>query len=227
MQGKFWILALAGAAISMPASANDGSAYVGVDAGVLLPKGVSLKVAATEDAARITTNAGWDGDVLIGYDFGQFRLEAEGSLKTSSTQQLLAGKAPDVDPVSPGNQDMASVSGDLKTKSFMLNALYDAGKDGGIGLYAGGGVGFGSATYESKIFGVPTPLLDDKAKGFAWQLVAGVSIPVTDNIEIGAKYRYFNLNGLDFDSPIAGEISSDFQSHSLLTSLRINFGAAH
>jgi opacity protein-like surface antigen len=88
-------------------------------------------------------------------------------------------------------------------------------------------VGFGSARYESKIFGVSTPLLDDKAKGLAWQLVAGVSVPVTDNIEIGAKYRYFNIEGLDFDSAIADRVSSNFRSHTLLTSLRINFGSAN
>jgi opacity protein-like surface antigen len=227
MQGKFWIVALAGLVASVPASANDGKAYVGADAGVLLPKGVTLAVGATENAARITSNAGWDGDLLIGYDFGRFRLEGEASLKTSSTQQLLAEDAADVDPVSPGDQSMASVSGDLKAKSFMLNALFDAGKDDGIFLYAGAGVGFGSARYESKIFGVSTPLLDDKAKGLAWQLVAGVSVPVTDNIEIGAKYRYFNIEGLDFDSAIADRVSSNFRSHSLLTSLRINFGSAN
>src|ERR1041385_934927 len=39
--------------------------------------------------------------------------------------------------------------------------------------------------------------------GFAWQLLAGVYAPISDNIDIGLKYRYFRSSKLDMDDSIA------------------------
>ena len=62
----------------------------------------------------------------------------------------------------------------------MINGLLDFGGNGDLGGYAGGGVGYANV----KQFG------DSNGK-LAWQLIAGIYAPVSPNIDIGLKYRYF------------------------------------
>ena len=82
--------------------------------------------------------------------------------------------------------------------------------DDGWSGYVGGGVGIASVKYRAHVtdpaFGVPgSPLPDpplttfdfsDSDSGFAWQLIAGVRMPLSPNIDLGLKYRFFNSRGL-------------------------------
>jgi hypothetical protein len=118
----------------------------------------------------------------------------------------------------------------------MLNGLLDFGGNGHLGGYAGGGVGYASV----KQFG------DSKGK-LAWQLIAGVYAPVSPNIDIGLKYRFFHAgsNSASHDvafstgAAVCGPVdapfacspgvatfsnNSKFSSNSLLASLVYSFG---
>jgi hypothetical protein len=117
----------------------------------------------------------------------------------------------------------------------MINALADFGADDGLGFYAG--AGFGRAKGRA---------LDDGDSAWAWQLIAGVRTAVSNNIDIGLKYRYFRTGRMHFEggplgfqgnvnSVVGGtqrttafitpELDGRFRSHSLLASLTFNFGA--
>ena len=64
--------------------------------------------------------------------------------------------------------------------SLMLNGLLDFGGQDGVGGYVGGGAGYANVH------------AFDQSKGkFAWQLLAGVYYPVSGNVDIGLKARYF------------------------------------
>ena len=39
-------------------------------------------------------------------------------------------------------------------------------------------------------------LLDDSDSKFAWQAIAGVRAPITQNIDVGLKYRFFNVDNV-------------------------------
>src|SRR5207237_9166434 len=109
---------------------------------------------------------------------------------------------------------------------------------GAIGGYAGGGVGYADV----KQFG------SSKGK-FAWQLLAGVYYPVSDNFDVGLKYRYFRAGRTSGRGTVASNSAtatcgttaapfpcsggvatfdndSGFSLHSLLLSLVYKFGAA-
>jgi len=219
-------LVLASSVLTAPAHARDGSVYVGLEGGVHVSKGPDLDVNGTSDAVHLKTNTGWDADAVFGYDFGRFRLEAEAGYKQSNQQQLIANGAFDVDAVSPGVQSAASVNGDIEVKSVMANALLDIGRDGGVNVYAGAGVGHAWTEFNTQIFGVVTPYLDDNAKGLAWQLIAGLRLPITRHLDVGAKYRFFNVEGLEMTSPTSGAIETSLRTHSLLASVILNFGGA-
>src|SRR5437763_1569887 len=62
----------------------------------------------------------------------------------------------------------------------------------GIGGYAG--AGFGRARVKE---------LGDSDSAWAWQLLAGVYMPVSDNVDIGLKYRYFHTGRLNFNDDFA------------------------
>ena len=70
----------------------------------------------------------------------------------------------------------------------MVNALLDIGNENGPNFYAGGG--FGRARV--KAFG-------DRDSAWAYQGIAGVRFPISDNIDFGIKYRYFRTQRLDLD----------------------------
>ena len=220
------VLALAAMSslLAVPGHARDGAVYVGAEGGVLLGEGPDIDVGGLNDVMHLRTNTGWDAGAVIGYDLGNVRIEAEGAYKSMRQQRLDSNTGYDVDSVSPGVQEMANVDGKIKIQSFMANVVYDIGDDEGATFFAGAGAGYAKAEIDSKIFGVVGQFLDDKAKGFAWQLIAGVRIPVTRTIELGAKYRYFNVDDLDLVSPQVGKVETDIRQHALLTTLTLNFG---
>ena len=44
----------------------------------------------------------------------------------------------------------------------------------------------------------------DRDNGLAWQLLAGVYMPISENIDVGLKYRYFHPHGFDFNGEQLG-----------------------
>jgi outer membrane protein OmpA-like peptidoglycan-associated protein len=68
--------------------------------------------------------------------------------------------------------------------------------------------------------------LDDSDSGFAWQLLAGVRAPLTDSIDVGLKYRFFNTSDLDMVDSLGRDTSAKWRSHSILGTIGFNFGGA-
>ena len=66
--------------------------------------------------------------------------------------------------------------------------------------------------------------LKDSDTGFAWQAIAEIRAPLSDNWDVGLKYRFFNVDKTRFQLPSGAEASGRFRSHSLLASLIYNVG---
>ena len=238
---NYLLAAAAAAAFATPAMARDGSGYVGLEGGALFPK--SQHVNATVDftnplvtdigdtrVATIKNKTGYDVDLIGGYDFGMFRLEGELGYKRSS---LKSARFNDAFLTSFNNGAGTAFTGgefDLgghtSVVSGMVNALLDFGADNGISGSVGGG--FGRARVKE---------LGDSDSAWAWQLIAGVRAPISDNIDVGLKYRYFRTGRLNFDDSFGFtgvgtgsggtaffDTRDHFASHSILASLIYNFG---
>src|SRR3546814_4524983 len=67
----------------------------------------------------------------------------------------------------------------------MLNGLLDFGPDDGLQGFVGGGVGVSRGK-------LANDLVNDSDTGFAWQAIAGVRYPLTTNVDVSLKYRFFN-----------------------------------
>lgn len=246
---RILLAAAATVAVAAPAVAKDGSPYVGVEGGILFPQSqdifgsVDFTNTAVTDVARtrvasVKYKKGYDLDLLGGYDFGMFRLEGELGYKSAKAKSLRVSDA-FVTSLNGGAGTAFTTNTDFgindrtKVLSGMVNGLVDFGGNGGIGAYVGAGAGYAKV----KQFG------SSNGK-FAWQLLAGAYYPVSSNVDVGLKYRYFRAgrsNGSEAYNFTAGtgtcgavacsggtavfDSGSRFSSHSLLASLVYNFGA--
>lgn len=222
-----FFLASAAAIAAVPAEARDGQPYIGVNGGVLLEDQVDVDLAITDpqvNAAFADTELGIDADVVLGYDFGAFRLEAEGGYKRAGYDGLTVVNSG----ILPGGQTVPSGTvvqneEDLTIWSGMVNGLVEFGSDDGFQVFGGGGVGFANLDLPVEVAGVGT-VIDDSSTEFAWQLLAGARLAITDNLDLGVKYRYFVIDGFELEAANGSPIEADFASHSVLASLTYNFG---
>ncbi|HKY80260.1 MAG TPA: outer membrane beta-barrel protein, partial [Sphingobium sp.] len=163
---------LASTALATPALARDDSWYVGIDAGVLLVEDQDATINGVDADDSIDYHKGFDADANIGYDFGGFRLEAEAAYKRAEVDLEKSG-----------------FGGAASALSFMLNGLLDFGSDDGLQGFVGAGAGVSRAK-------IANDLVNDSDTGFAWQAIAGVRYPLTSNIDVSLKYRFFNQNDI-------------------------------
>ena len=221
-------MALASTAIASPALARNDAWYVGVDGGVMLVEDMDLDISTAtttfNNAVSIDHDKGFDAGGVIGYDFGAFRLEAEASYREAGHKNTIAG-APGigVNPTNiPGTYNGPSNS-ETTALSFMVNGLLDFGDDDGLQGSVGGGAGIARVMVHDTV--ASPSWLKDSDTGFAWQAIAEIRAPLSDNWDVGLKYRFFNAPGVDLVDRFGRDVETKMRSHSLMGSLRYNFGA--
>ena len=227
---KFAILLAAGSCLcASPALARDGAGYFGIEGGVMIPRDTKISIfdnAGTrigDDFLRINHKSGWDGDLIAGYDFGTVRAEVELGHKRAGIEKL------DVDsPLVAVSDGTFDGDGRVKATSLMGNVLLDFGNEDGVSFYVGGGLGLARVRYRLETEGAANDLdLRFNDRALAGQIVAGVRTMVSDGLDIGLKYRYFQTRKLEFqrgDDDFVDEARGRFASHSLLASLIFNLG---
>jgi opacity protein-like surface antigen len=200
MRKTLLLTAAALAVVATPAAARDGSGYFGIEGGLLFPKDMDIRGEflstdplvpdfAEGDVAQVEFKRGLDIDAVFGYDFGAFRIEGELGWKRAKADELdfdedfldAIGADPTID---DGDLD---VDGKLRVVSGMVNALADFGDENGTSFYAGVGVGRAGV----KVAG-------DRDSAWAFQGIAGVRTAVSENIDLGLKYRFFRTGRLNF-----------------------------
>ena len=204
---KILLAASAALVTASPAAARDNSAYFGLEAGPLWAKDTNVE-AEGEEVFEVEHKMGVDGDMIAGYDFGMFRVEAELAYKRSEHDTYA--------------DDEEEFDGDGRTSVYsgMINGMVDVGPDHDYAFYAGAGIGLAQVTH---VFENGDDGFKLRDRGMAWQAFAGVRKSVSQYFEIGAKYRYFNA---DADDSIEGvDFDADYKSHSILFSLIHSFAA--
>ncbi|MDQ3075244.1 MAG: outer membrane beta-barrel protein [Pseudomonadota bacterium] len=224
---RYLLAAVAAAAIATPAVARDGSPYVGIEGGIVLPEDLIFDVGVDstsssnrfDRAFTIDFKKGLDVDAIAGYDFGSFRLEGELGYKRLRVDGVRLDTA-FASSIGVINNDF-DISDRGSVISLMGNAMLDFGDDDGWSGFVGGGVGRARV----KVPG-------DTDSSFAFQGIAGVRKAITPNIDVGLKYRYFRVSKLDFNDDFSNGGSvfglntrGKLTTHSLLASLIYNFAA--
>ena len=221
-------LALATSVLATPAFARDRAGYIGFDGGIMQVEDQDLDTRvgtrSTDDGVIVEYKKGYDVDALAGYDFGFIRAEVEVGYKRAKLKSVR------FEPSVLATFPTTASSGRGEVLSGMGNLLLDFGNEGVTG-FVGGGVGVARTKIRADVGGPGVPVgsgfrgSDDR---FAYQALAGVRFPLSDNVEFGVKYRFFNtkFRYAEASAPQGGQsIDGRWRSHSLLGSLLFNFGA--
>jgi OmpA-OmpF porin, OOP family len=227
---KYLLAAASALAFASPAAALDNSWYVGVEGGAMVVEDTEFDyrttTSAIDDAIIVDNKIGIDLDLIGGYDFGWVRAEAELAYKRASVDEANVNQGL----TAPAVGGFRDADGRTSVLSAMVNVLLDFGDDEGWAGYVGGGAGLARVKYKVDVNGL-TPALgfSDSDDSFAWQAIAGVRKAISDNMEIGLKYRFFNASNLNYSgtrggtTPVAFDLETRYRSHSLLASLIFNF----
>jgi len=135
----------------------------------------------------------WMADIGAGYNYGN-GFRLEGELAHR-------------------RNDFEDVQTDIKADSLMLNGFYDFNRDGAIQPYVGVGVGYAKVDISG----------DDDDSSWAWQAMAGLAMPISDNLILDAAYRFFRVEDLEFEN---GSVDADYEHQAVTVGLRYQFGAA-
>lgn len=231
MSSKVVLLAAAVMAMAPSAAlARDGLPYVGIEGGALKPDKLKLdyqlRALAVDNGIVIDHKTGFDLDFIAGYDFGIIRAEAELGWKRANANGVAVAPA-----IQFNNTGPLTVDGHTRALSAMANLLLDFGSADGLQVYGGGGVGGARVTLNNVISGPGVPAgrgVSGTDRSFAWQLIAGMRVPLSYNVDLGLKYRYFRtkVDLGDASNPAAIEsLNGRFRSHSILASLIFNLGS--
>ena len=220
-------IATATAVVASPAVARDNQWYAGPEFGVIFPDDSDYERLDSGVEILVDNDRGWDGDLLIGYDFGMVRFEAEAGYKTWDIDALAVPATNRIPSANFGNLVSGTFvpDGNVKVMSSMLNALLDFGGNDGVGFSVGLGAGIAGVDTEVTINPAGPGLFDSEDTAFAWQGIAALRIPVGDSVDIGLKYRYFNIDDLDLVSSTGVQYIQFQNSHSVLASVLFNWGA--
>jgi opacity protein-like surface antigen len=210
-----------------------------------------------DDTFIVPYKNGYDVGLVGGYDFGMFRFELEFGQRAVSLSKLKPDETSDSmidtlntalnrpsaapDPGAPGLPALTAgdfgLSGKMRVRSAMVDALLDLPVTKRATLYAGGGYGRSFAR-----------ALGDSDSAWAWQYMIGARYKLSDHVELGIKHRYFNsgivrlrqdgiayagnpnrlaVDGTDIDQTtnvlVQPEIEGEFRTRSYMASLFYNF----
>jgi opacity protein-like surface antigen len=180
--------ALCAPVAAQPVQAAAGN-YVQFSLGSAVAGQTKLSVSGVgSDDANL--KAGIFGAVGGGRSYGNgFALEAEGiylknDIKTGSLNALVG----------------TSLDASARTYGLMLNVHYAALPVGAFTAEIGGGLGYGQTKYE--LLGE-----SDDANGLMWQVIAGLSYPVSDKLSWALNYRYLRGPKLSYDDlPVGTDV---------------------
>ena len=220
------LLALAPSA----AAARDGLPYIGFEGGAVKPEKLKLdyqlRALEVPNGIRLEHKTGFDLDFIAGYDLGLVRAEAELGWKRAVPTGASVAPA-----IQFNNTGPLTIDGRTNVRSAMANLLLDFGSDDALQVYAGGGVGLARVSLNNVIAGPNVAAgrgVSGTDRSFAWQLIAGMRVPVSFNVDLGLKYRYFRTEVDLQDATNLSAIESldgRFRSHSILASLIFNLGS--
>jgi opacity protein-like surface antigen len=234
------VLAVAGVA-SSPAPADAANRYVSGLAGIswFNDSDASSQVQSPyypySGSGIATFGSGFTAAAAVGCDYGSTRAELELGYQRNDLDPLrLYGE--DFSPNNDGYNYEAS--GKTSVYSLMANGFYDIELGKGAELYAMAGVGVAQVNLDLNITenswsaGDPAPTAIQVATfsahetTLAYQLGAGIAVPVSKGVKLDARYRYFATTDFTLETPNPGffpyTLNTNVSSHSVLLGLRID-----
>ncbi len=215
--------------IGSASALNTSCFYIGGAAGLTFLDDVdgTYKPANSKGAEKYKTGYGLLGALGYGYGNG-FRSEIEVAYSDSKAKNSS---------YSLGSGITTSTGGNASAFSVLGNALYDFNFGLPVTPYLGVGLGWVRLNAESKVNSNVgnIKLIDDDADAVGYQLIAGLSLPIMDNLKATLDYRFkstFNKPKFDttaqtraLDANLRTFEADRPMIHNVFLGLRYEFGA--
>ncbi|NTW88893.1 MAG: porin family protein [Desulfobulbaceae bacterium] len=231
------VLAVAG--LTAAPSAEASTKYVSAMAGVTWLQDYTANESNDWSIGReeigMKFDAGLTLAAAIGCDYGTTRLEAEagyqnGGLNSGSfIQRYSTGEGVGE------SVDTGEMTGDVNVLTLMGNGYYDIDLGGAeLYLFAGAGVAQVSLDDVAEVYDGETSEYNWNASetALAYQLGAGIAIPVSKGVKLDARYRYFATTDFTISDDLSErnneypgydrEWTGNISSHSVLLGLRVD-----
>ena len=216
----FSVVLACGLLSAAPASA--GNLYVSGSVGLNSPTNsvtnYSYDTYSEDVTYSLTSGAAFLG--AVGCDYGSFRIEGEFGYQTFKMDQSTAiydGETPVV--------FGASCNGHVF--SLLANGYYDFPVGNSIKPYVTAGIGMANVRFADLSFSGHAPLNMD-SNALAYQIGAGIAVPVSKKVTIDARYRYFGTGLFTMPeyyvasaAPYGAETS--LHAHQVLLGMRVAF----
>lgn len=210
--------------LALPAQAQDQQAYVGLDGGLVFTEDFRTDIGTTRKASETTSATGWEYSAVLGYDWGHFRTEIEGSRRDWNVDSISA-VAPGIPTTSttPATGSF-SYDGDFQITAAMANLLLDFGESDNLGFSVGAGAGRAWLDGQTSAGAGGPGHFDTSDSDWAWQGLAQIRLPVSDAVELGVKYRFFSSQEFVLTDTLGRRNEFELENHAILFGLRVNLG---
>jgi len=153
---------------------------------------------------------GYAAGAALGYDFGAWRLEVDGSYRHNNIETLeLAGF------------ELAE-DGSVEIEALILNGYYDWENSSSATPYLGVGAGWARVSLDGvKAFNIP--LVDDDDSVWAAQAAAGLRFDLTRNLALDLGYRYLMTDDLELKSSLGRKVETGIRHHAVILGLQLKF----
>ncbi len=227
-------------------SAHAGQFYLGAIGGANWQPsgGAGFASGPTFFGGHLSTSVHPDSDTgfvvgaTVGAHLDQFvpglRVEVEGAYRRNKIGGNWSSEGFEVDVLGGGGppfpttpvDNHGSIDGTSTTYSVMANVWYDFDVGQKWRPYVGGGAGWARTKdkIDFSLNGTLESHLETDGSGFAWQLGAGITYPIADNVNLGIGYRYFRTPDVDpvffgkHDAPV--DLRND--NHSVAVTLTVD-----
>lgn len=204
-------------AITLSAAAESIAAdmtYVGIHGMWTDLKDADFNVAPGTIDTEFDSGTGFG--ITLGRTFEPMRAELEFTARMNDVKSHSLNGSPTL----PGSK------GEAKSNAFMVNGYYDFVNESSFTPYVGGGIGIANVKFDN--FGVdPIPdVLNDDGTVFAYQVMAGADVKVSDAWKLFAEYRYFRTSEVDVvTSNVTGAVDNSiaYKTNNILVGARILF----
>ena len=134
------------------------------------------------------------------------RVEAEVGYQTNAINTVTSGFGP------------SDYRGDVHVWSLLANGYYNIYDGKGFKPYITAGIGAARVKFDNLRFPFDSNGYSEHETAFAYQVGAGVAVPISPGVKLDARYRYFSTADFRLDDGS----DTHFASNSLLIGLRVS-----
>jgi opacity protein-like surface antigen len=195
------VLTLAFSATATGTAFDDSAWYVSGYLGGTLLDDSKINIPGTGGGQfDVEYDFGYNIGGTVGYEFQMYRAELELAYKTASVKNAI------------GTAGRVNADGDVSSTALMLNGIIDFKSASSLTPYLGLGLGFASVEVNDFRVETATETVSDKSGVGAWQIIAGLSVDLSDKVLLDFIYKYFRTADATIGNADVGYGSNNFSA---------------